>query len=284
MPDKIYGFAGMKFRFRADESIVTTARFEDFLRSDGENCVTVDVVRSSLPEKHGGFCRVDERRELYSENGKEMLFSAYFEQRQRSYRDFACREDTPGGFRLYVDFDGELTDLMLFEALYVPGVLARCGMLILHSSFVVHNGEAVVFAGVKQVGKTTQALLWQKHLGAQVVNGDRTALKITDGRLYAVGVPFCGSSDISADRTAPVRAVVFPSIAEKTEIIKRSGSGVFMDILQLLTYNRQSVEETALASDIAAFIAQSGRAYSMPCTPDGETVRLLEKELFAGEG
>lgn len=280
MPNKIYGFAGLNFRFLADEEIITTPRFADFLKTEAESYTDVRIIRGKLPEKIGDKTQIDGRRAFYKHDGKEHLFSAYFEQRACGYLDFSCRETCDCGYNLYIDFEGGLTDLMLFEALYIPEILAREGILILHASFVIYNGEAIVFAGDKQVGKTTQAQLWEKYENAEIINGDRTALKISDGRLYAVGIPFCGSSEISADKSAPVRATVFPSIAEKTQIVRRSGIGIFTDILKLLTYCRQAERETALASDIAEFITSRTDVYSMPCTPDEETVNALKNILF----
>lgn len=280
MPSKIYGFAGISYCFYSDEEIITTERFADFVRQTADDAVTVNVIRSVLPEKSGKECRIDDRRTVYEKNGIKRLYCSYFEQKDIDFRDFSCREDTPDGYKIHIDFEGPLTDLMLFEALYTPGILAERGILMLHSSFVIYDGRAIVFAGIKQVGKTTQALLWEKYASARMINGDRTALKIENGNLIACGVPFCGSSKFSLDESAQVAAVVFPSIAKKTEIIPRSPDAVFMDIMQLLTYNRQSVEETELASDIAAFISSSGSVYSMPCTPDENTVSQLKQVIF----
>ena len=80
--------------------------------------------------------------------------------------------------------------------------------MILHSSFIVTDGEAVLFTAPSGTGKSTQAALWERCGGARIMNGDRTLLIRRGGEWYAAGFPFSGSSGISHNGIFRIRALV----------------------------------------------------------------------------
>ena len=93
------------------------------------------------------------------------------------------------------------------EAVGLFDVFAARGMLVLHSAYIVTSaGEAILFSGPSGVGKSTQAALWERCAGARVVNGDRALVDV--GKKTANGIFYAGTSGISENVTAPVRAIV----------------------------------------------------------------------------
>ena len=66
-------------------------------------------------------------------------------------------------------------------------LLLRHDALLLHSSAVLHGGKTVLFSGPSGAGKSTQARLWQEHLGAQIINGDRTVIRKTSEGFFGGG-------------------------------------------------------------------------------------------------
>lgn len=77
--------------------------------------------------------------------------------------------------------------------------------ILLHGSFVEYNGNGIVFTGYSGIGKTTQAQLWKKHLGADIINGDKVFIRDFDDGVYAYGLPWKGSSPYCLNKKAPLK-------------------------------------------------------------------------------
>ena len=60
--------------------------------------------------------------------------------------------------------------------------LAAFDGLLLHASLIDYGGSGILFVGNSGVGKTTQAELWQQHLGAEILNGDKALVRLLDGQ------------------------------------------------------------------------------------------------------
>lgn len=91
-------------------------------------------------------------------------------------------------------------------ALY--GNLIRKETVVLHSSLVDFNGRGIIFTGPSGIGKTTQAMLWEKYAGAEIINGDMVIIhKEEDGRFYGCGSPWHGSSEFCLNKKVPIEAI-----------------------------------------------------------------------------
>lgn len=69
-------------------------------------------------------------------------------------------------------FSRNICDLLGLERL----LLSRQGLL-LHASFIRWQDRGILFSAPSGTGKSTQADLWVRHRGAEVINGDRAALR-----------------------------------------------------------------------------------------------------------
>ena len=109
--------------------------------------------------------------------------------------------------------------------------IIKYNAMLIHSSAILYNGKAYLFAAGSGVGKSTHTALWRKAFGNDVkmINDDKPVVRIFDGKAVAYGTPFDGGSGIANNISAPLGAVVFiergenNSIrkAETPEIIKR---------------------------------------------------------------
>ena len=97
----------------------------------------------------------------------------------------------------------------IFNALALEKVLIAHESIILHASYVNYKGKAILFTAPSGTGKSTQAALWEKYKGAEVVNGDRVIIRKGKEGYEAWGIPVCGSSDICLNRTLPIAAIVY---------------------------------------------------------------------------
>lgn len=161
-------------------------------------------------------------------------------------------------------------------ALEVESIIARAGGILLHASCIEHNGEAILFTAPSGTGKSTQGELWRQYRGADVINGDRIMVRVTETGAEAVGIPFSGSSGICKNRTLPLRAVVYLSQASHNTVTPLVGVKAFRKIWEGCSVHIWDREEVAKAMDAVRKLMVTVPVYHLECTPDEEAVAALE--------
>lgn len=279
MVNKKYSFAGLSFRVDSEASIQDGEFYPPFYSDSEAADYYVKIKSGALPKADGTAVYDKKTAALYQNGSKTQLFSAYPSPND-GYIRYSCleRENDSRELDLTVEPFHELRDSTLFKSLNVSSLLLRNGVILFHSSFVItEGGEAIIFTGKSGIGKTTQALLWQKYRNALIVNGDRAALKIKDGVLTACGVPFCGSSDIALNREARVKAVVSLSQSRENKCRRLSAIESFSVFLSGTSYEPRNPLENRLAVDISEKAAACGVSFALSCRPDEGAVCELEK-------
>lgn len=156
---------------------------------------------------------------------------------------------------------------------------ARSGGFILHSSFIAHNGRAILFTAPSGTGKSTQADLWRQLRGAKICNGDRCAVRCTEEGCFACGIPFAGSSEYCENVTLPLAAVVYLKQAPQTEIRRLRGAESFRRIWEGVSVNTWDREDVALVSDTVTKVLSQVPVFELACTPDESAILALEGAL-----
>ena len=73
--------------------------------------------------------------------------------------------------------------------------LLNYGGMILHSSAVVRDGKAYLFTAACGTGKSTHTHLWLEQFpDAFILNDDKPALRLENGKFYAYGTPWSGKT------------------------------------------------------------------------------------------
>ncbi|MBO5128884.1 MAG: hypothetical protein J6B95_00855 [Oscillospiraceae bacterium] len=171
---------------------------------------------------------------------------------------------------------GMKTVLSAIEAEHL--VLLQDGV-IFHSSYIDIGGMAVVFTAPSETGKSTQAELWKQYRGAEIINGDRSAIRMIDGEIYASGIPFSGSSHYCENRTLPLAAVVYLQQAPVTSIRQLQGAQAFRRIWEGCSVNTWDREDVQRASSLVEQVVCQVSVYLLSCTPDESAVLALERML-----
>ena len=139
-------------------------------------------------------------------------------------RKYAAREEEAPEFRVFTT-DAEIDELqkrapnltlasceyIILGSHFYEHLLDYNGML-LHSSAVALDGEAYVFSASPGVGKSTHTQLWRDYFGNDrtfIINDDKPAIRIIDGKVYTYGTPFSGKFDISENTSVPMKALSF---------------------------------------------------------------------------
>ena len=167
----------------------------------------------------------------------------------------------------------------IFNRIGPEALLLQHGALLLHSSLVRFGGGAIVFAGPSGVGKSTQAALWQQHLGAEVLNGDRTVLRCQNEIWTGYGSPYAGTSGIYRNESAPVGALVVLNQAKDNTLERITAMQALRRCWPELSVHRWDQGFVEKSMDLFLRFAQQIPVYMLSCRPDREAVLLLKEEL-----
>ncbi len=152
--------------------------------------------------------------------------------------------------------------------------------ILLHASCVDCDGKGVLFTGFSGVGKTTQAVLWEKFAGAEIINGDKALLREIDGEVYVCGLPWKGSSGYCLNRMTALKGIVILSQATENKIKRLNmleATELFMPHLFLPHWDNECLYK---AVDTFEKILKTVPVYLLECRADSEAVELTYNTVF----
>ena len=141
------------------------------------------------------------------------------------------------------------------------------------------DGKAILFTAPSETGKSTQADLWHRLRGAAIHNGDRSAVRWQDGRAYACGVPFAGSSQICENVTLPLAAIVYLRQAPETTIRRLRGAESFRCLWEGCSVNTWDRADVDRISETVLQVLTAVPVFELACTPDESAILALEGVL-----
>ena len=150
---------------------------------------------------------------------------------------------------------------------------------VFHCSYIAYQDMAILFTAPSGTGKSTQAELWRNHRNADIINGDRAAVRLADGNLIAEGIPFSGSSSYCENRSLRIAAIVYLSQAPQNSIRKLRGVEAFSRIWEGISVNTWVKQDVEQAAGIVQLAAQEIPVFHLACTPDESAVIALEEAL-----
>ncbi len=267
-----YNIAGCCIEIKTDGPLINEGNFSKFSADfDSPHCSVEIIETESLPEAKGEcIFNSDTKRVYFGEDRLE--FKAYFNVKENRYIDFACKVNED---KLFVSTGQALRELVVFDGLNLPSVLLKNNIAIMHSSFIEHNSKAILFAGSKQVGKSTQAALWQSFADAQIINGDRAGIGFDNSLPFAAGVPFSGTSGVCQNERYPIKAIICLSQWGKNEIRRLSELQAFMAVLGTVAYDSYNLVDAQKAIELSHQIVKNTPVYSYTCTNDESAVKFL---------
>lgn len=168
----------------------------------------------------------------------------------------------------------------IIEMLALESLLLRYDGLLLHASLVRCGGKGILFTAPSGTGKSTQAELWKNYTGAEILNGDRAALRKRNGIWEAWGSPYAGSSGIYRNETAPVSALVVLRQANENRIHRVSSAEAMRFIYPELTLHRWDSGFVSKAVDLFLDLIAQVPVFLLQCLPNEGAVRILETQLM----
>ena len=176
-------------------------------------------------------------------------------------------------------FPNRLGTHSVLNVLCAEHLIAQAGGFVFHSSYIEVDGKAILFTAPSETGKSTQADLWHRLRGAPIHNGDRSAVRWQDGRAYACGIPFAGSSPICENVTLPLAAIVYLRQAPQTTIRRLRGAESFRRVWEGCSVNTWDRSDVDLVSETVTCVLSDVPVFELACTPDESAILALEGVL-----
>jgi hypothetical protein len=170
----------------------------------------------------------------------------------------------------------------LCEILFRNRILFKQG-LVIHASALSWEGQGLVFTAPSGTGKSTQARLWVRHMGALVLNDDRPALRLGNKRTYVYGTPWSGKRTLYYNASAPLTAVVLLEQAAKNQVIRLPAAEAVAQIIPRCFLPFYDQEIMAMCLNNLGKILSGISVYILKCRPDREAVELLRQCLLQEE-
>lgn len=145
--------------------------------------------------------------------------------------------------------------------------------IMLHSSCIVVDDRAYAFSADSGTGKSTHAQLWLKHFGkrAYMLNDDKPAIRIIDGKVYACGTPWSGKYDYSSPEIVELAGICFLERSDNNWIKRAETSKAVFNIFSQ-TVRALNSEKMDSLFDVIDKIFALVPLYEMGCNISDEAV------------
>ncbi len=153
------------------------------------------------------------------------------------------------------------------------------GAIAVHSSSLLYRDRAYLFIAPSGTGKTTHTDMWEKLYRVTILDGDVVMLSIEDGRAYAYGLPWCGTSQKYQNKRVELGGIFVLERANKNEICELSG---YEGVLALAARNFSpswTKEYTDMNFNYAEMIISKAYIVKLKCMPNEESTQVVKKYI-----
>lgn len=147
--------------------------------------------------------------------------------------------------------------------------------MFLHSSTVVVDGKAYSFSAPCGTGKSTHTSLWLKLFGekAFILNDDKAAYRLIDGKYRAFGTPFSGKHDINVNTSAELAGICFIEQAKENSI-ERMDMDDAVPLIFSQTLRPSNIQRTMMLCDFIDELIRNVPVYKLRCNMDIEAAEV----------
>lgn len=147
--------------------------------------------------------------------------------------------------------------------------------MFLHSSTVVVDGKAYSFSAPCGTGKSTHTSLWLRLFGdrAFILNDDKAAYRLIDGKYYAFGTPFSGKHDINVNTSAELAGICFIEQAKENSI-ERMDIDSAVPLLISQTLRPSNLKRTLMLCDFIDELIKNIPVYKLRCNMNPDAAQL----------
>lgn len=253
-------------------------------QGEGEADILVEFqVRAEAPENLGMMIYSSDIHVF--QNGEQLCIEHYVSVKEKPYAWLIWKMSTPRRLKcIILEEEAELYGNIahLFQLIRLEQLCMLTGGLILHSSFVQWREKGILFTAPSGTGKSTQAELWHRLLGAEIINGDRVILRRNNGIWKAYGLPYAGSSEIYLNKSANIGAIIVLRQADHNCIEDLKPGKAFQYLYSELILRSWDREYQEILTEELEDLVLHVPVYLLHCRPDRGAVDLV-KEKLTGE-
>lgn len=287
MNEYLLKIAGLRLLLRTPFPLRLHACLRPFLVSeaapwDARYTVVPAAERPAISARAACICR-EPRMHVYRQDGRTAWCFVAWNHDALSLDNPMLLEIAPNDFALYypeaqlprLALEADFTNFLALESIF-----ARFSRILLHSSVVLSHGRAVLFCAASGVGKSTHAALWQAHLGAEILNGDRCVIAPDRQHFLAYGSPCAGSSGIYRANSAPIAGIFLLSQAKENRLCRISPAEAFPALLRESVIAQWETDLTAQLCDLLLRLTQAVPVWRLQCLPDCAAAALAHSAVF----
>ena len=240
------------------------------------DCTICISICDTLPQPEGIWHGPD----CYLRNGNELI--AFHCHESHSMPFAVTRMDGSGNVQITVlpDYAGYFSGSSgIFNRIGMENMLLQHSGLLLHASLIEYADRCIAFTGPSGVGKSTQAQLWQTCLGANILNGDRAAVRNTGTGWMAYGSPYAGTSGIYKNEQAPLAGIVILRHGKENSLRPVSFAEAFPCIWPEISLRRWDEGFVTRAMELCEKLLADVPLYYFECLPEESAAHALKKGL-----
>lgn len=168
----------------------------------------------------------------------------------------------------------------IFQLMPMRAVFLHFKSLFLHSSQVSLSGTGILFSAPSGTGKTTQAKLWQKFMGAEIICNDRTLIRRKEGIWHTYGYPIDGSEPVCSNAVNRLGCIILLKQGVYNRVCRlKYGQAVGL-LMEQAVIDCWDAKARADALELLMEVVQDIPVYQLVCTPDQSAVFYLRDELI----
>lgn len=174
----------------------------------------------------------------------------------------------------------EKVENFLYSCAYNRAVIRYHAMLI-HSSGIICNGGAYLFAAVSGMGKSTHTRLWLQEFGDEVhiFNDDKPVVRADAHGVTAYGTPFDGGSGIAHNESAPLKAIVFLERGEQNDVRVPSSKEIIQRLYFQTAHKVGAQTAEAMLGNFDRLIKSSVPFYVLTCNMLPEAAHVARNAI-----
>ena len=153
--------------------------------------------------------------------------------------------------------------------------------LMLHASAVIMDGYAYLFSAPSGTGKSTHTTMWRETFGTervQMLNDDKPALRLEDGRWYAYGTPWSGKTAQNINAKVPLGGICVLTRGENNEITPFGGTQAVLALMEQ-TIRPASLDGRGRLLELIDNLLNAVPMWKLKCTPTHDAARVSQKAM-----
>lgn len=151
---------------------------------------------------------------------------------------------------------------------------------VLHGVVMEYEGMGILVTAPSGTGKTTHTRMWRDKENALIINGDRCLCRKIDGKWYAYGMPWSGSSGEYINRRVPITAIIALKQDSWNHIHYMTELEATLYLMQRIFAPVWECDMQNKALDITEELAKTIPMLELYCKPDFESVGVLKETIL----